>query len=57
MTKKHFIEIAACFKRQMAVAPSEAHYSIRTIAEALCVTFKAQNPAFDKARFLTACGF
>lgn len=57
MTKKHFIAIAAIIKRQMGMAPVEAHYTVREITEALAAEFKKANPAFDKQRFMTAAGF
>jgi hypothetical protein len=29
----------------------------KAIAESLAILFKAQNPAFNKAKFMTTCGF
>lgn len=59
MTRKHFIALAATNKARVE------HYSTtdeqRTILYTLileqCAVFKAANPLFDQAKFLTASGF
>lgn len=65
MSKKHFIAIAATIRRQIdAIASAnyttrDMHTSIDTLrvtAHNLCNVFADANPAFDRARFLTACG-
>lgn len=55
MTRKHFIEIAATIKALKANGADAA--TLKAIAGELAITFKKLNPAFDKARFLAACGF
>ena len=59
MTKKHFIRIAADLKRYVDQTPEIGieRGILRGIANDLCDTFKSDNPAFDKARFIAACGF
>lgn len=59
MTKKHFVAIAAAFKRQQQAITltNEEHRMLKAIALELCAAFKAVNPLFDKARFMAACGF
>lgn len=59
MTKKHFVKIAAAFKEYVDQTPEIGieRGVLRGLAHELCDTFKEANPNFDKARFLTACGF
>jgi hypothetical protein len=64
MSRKHFSAMAAMFKRQLEIAaahPVQAsripmvialEYTIRGAAG----IYAAENPAFDEARFFTACG-
>lgn len=54
LTHKHFEAIAAVFRQAL---PRDNHAVALQIALNLCVVFKAENPAFDRARFLAACGF
>ena len=54
MTKKHFIAVAADIRRVKDTGDAE---TARRIAEFLCDTFKRLNPAFDRSRFMVACGF
>jgi len=58
MTRKHFVEIAATIKseRDAATARGESTTALDNAARGLCVTFKTANSAFDRQRFLTACG-
>jgi hypothetical protein len=64
MSKKHFIAIAATIRSQI---DSESHLiagprktvRLETIAESanrLADVFANENPRFDRARFLAACG-
>ena len=57
MTKKHFIQIAKTFALKNKGASPEAKDALRAVAETLCDTFKAINPAFNRQLFLDACGF
>lgn len=59
MTKKHFIKIAAAFKAYVDQTPEIGieRGILRGLANELCDTFKEINSAFDKGRFMDACGF
>ena len=63
MTKRHFIAIAATFKRELELmtdtdsSHTAAEYAaVCAIARHLATTFADVNPRFDRARFLRACG-
>lgn len=63
MTRKHLIALAACIKEaqrynpwQSIAAAEAAALMRRTIARNLADTCALENPRFDRARFLTACG-
>jgi len=55
MTRKDFITIAACIRVQQEDGNADPA-SARAIAEAFALEAKLDNPRFDRARFLTACG-
>lgn len=56
MTKRHFEAIARIVDRRRALdAPGDA--SFFNLVSDLADFFKAENPRFDRARFLTACGY
>lgn len=58
MTKRDYIRIAACLKAAGAKLGPEP-LSMGAYLDAidrLAVMLKADNPAFDRARFLAACG-
>lgn len=66
MIKKHFIAIAAGFKRQLLQATKEAEtrpellsscLAIRNCAAMFADVAASENPRFDRTRFLSACGF
>lgn len=66
MQKRHFEMIAGCVARsRMAVEfidrNAKRHDArlngIRSVAIDLAATLGHDNPAFDKARFMKACGF
>jgi hypothetical protein len=55
MTRKHFIAIAKAYAAKLESGADRA--MLRSMAETECGVFASINPAFDKARFLAACGF
>lgn len=55
MTKKDYVAIAEVISGWTISGPAEREQS-RAIAEKLAVVFKRDNPRFDRARFLAACG-
>lgn len=59
MTKKHYIKIAAVFKRakELENNDEDAVQVLHDLAYDLCTFFKEDNPNFDRERFMTACGF
>lgn len=58
MSRKHYIATAAMLNRKVAQANNVDEYAtIQHIAESMADIFKADNPRFDRDRFLTACGF
>ena len=63
MTRKDYIRFAATFKeliiRSQAMPRDSAlcaRISIRANAETMCNIFGNDNPNFDRAKFLKACG-
>lgn len=58
MTKKHFEAIAAMFAKRMGnpTIPSEARQALIALANEQADYFAAENPRFNRAMFLTACG-
>ena len=54
MSKKHYVLVAADIRHVIECGNDYA--TARCIAEHLATTFKQANPAFDRTRFLTACG-
>ena len=63
MTKRDYIAIAARLAdlRQPNVTADNAfgmgvNSALNATAKELCSVFSANNPAFDRARFLKACG-
>lgn len=57
MSRKHYVAIAAMIRRRVdADATVGGHSITREIAEGLADVFADDNPRFDRARFLTACG-
>lgn len=57
MTRKHYVAIAAIIRRHLdSDAGSDAHDAVAGVAVALAGTFAADNQAFDRTRFLEACG-
>lgn len=65
MTRKDYIVFAEILKRHRPLADNdggwdddktEADENITSIAEQMCKVFKADNPRFDRIRFLEASG-
>lgn len=61
MSRKHYIEIASAFKREVtasdAAHDTHAVMALERVAHDLCRMFKADNTQFNRRRFLDACGF
>ena len=59
MTKKDYVLIAANIADVMDWAhdaDTDAITAIEAVAERVATALKADNPRFDRARFLAACG-
>lgn len=57
MTKKHFEAIAVLLRSQKAQArTSDENVTVCVRAAQLADLFQSENPRFDRARFLKACG-
>ena len=56
MTKKHFEEIAQSVRMAYRFQCYEGKQAIEHLVEMLCLDFKQANRAFDKEKFLDACG-
>jgi hypothetical protein len=54
MTRKDYVLIAEAIKVE---AQWGDNATAKGIAEFLCTVLKTDNSAFDKTKFLTACGF
>ena len=52
MTKKHYEAIADCIEFRLCAKDNHPH----EIAKRLADYFQTDNPKFDRARFLQACG-
>lgn len=70
LSKKHYEQFAYDFSNAVNAVVSDrasgaisqpaanaAVDALRALAVTLCVSFKYDNAAFDRARFLKACGF
>jgi hypothetical protein len=55
MTKKDYKLIADAI-REVQAYPSDA-YAMRKLAQTLSDKLAQENPRFDRAKFLAACGF
>jgi len=56
MTRKHYEAIAANIKHALGQTTRTEAYVIGRLAETLSFTFSDFNGAFDRKRFMTACG-
>lgn len=54
MTRKDYVAIAKAIEEQ-----AELHDDVvvHAVADAIANVFSADNPRFDRGKFLTACGF
>ena len=61
MTKRHFEAIAALIKAEQSQFMYDdltvCREAIRDVAIRLAAQFNIENPRFDKAKFMAACGF
>lgn len=53
LTRKHFETVALILKAYPQGAPTASQAKL---AEAFCDIFEADNPHFERGRFLKACG-
>lgn len=57
MTKQDFEAIANSIAREAKIAPTpESFFAIRMVASSIAATCIAQNPRFDREKFMDACG-
>lgn len=58
MTKRYYNKLAALIAREVDEFPYDPSnlLNLLTLARKLCTLFAKQNPAFDRSRFLDACG-
>lgn len=58
MTRKHYEAIAAAIREESDAFPTDlvVRGTLERLASALGGVFAADNPRFDRARFLAACG-
>ncbi len=60
MTRQDYILLAAGFKEALEAWPDEADFQqrvgVQTAANRVSRRLAADNPAFDRNRFLAACG-
>lgn len=58
MTRKDYELIAAAVRESVTArgAPPDAYVAVAYLAHVLAASLRADNPRFDKARFLKACG-
>lgn len=57
MSKKHYQTIAEVIRTVTNRDPQITPYDIEDIADAIADMFAADNPRFDRAKFLAAAGF
>lgn len=56
MTRKDYVLIANTFSLTLETEPS-CFNVLKEMAENLCFGLQVDNPRFDRARFMAACGF
>lgn len=58
MTIKHFEAVARIFRNYAGLTARRTQNDVaKSIAQDVADYFAAENPNFDRERFLTACGF
>lgn len=65
MSRKHYTEAAEIVKRNLERATDgvpedmagNAEFALKNVANDLADMFKRDNSAFDRSRFMDACGF
>jgi len=55
MTKKHYIAIAKVLNEHHNVITIGDLENFDIMVESFCAVFKADNPLFDKTKFVNAC--
>lgn len=58
MSKKHYIAMAALIRDHVTRSEKDAAevYALEVLARDVCGMYAADNPRFDRGRFLAACG-
>ena len=56
MSKKHYVAIAACVAHTSTAPNTRRLGPVESLAYRLADYFASENPNFDRARFLKACG-
>ena len=56
MTRKDYVMIAEVINRNATSSTESAFIDFARMAEDLATELQNDNPRFDRARFLTACG-
>lgn len=56
MSRKHYVAMAATIRRHVEHACPAGRVALGAVVRDLCAELKADNRAFDRERFLTACG-
>lgn len=56
MTRKDYVMIAEVINRNTVLLSESAFIDFARMAEDLATELQNDNPRFDRARFLTACG-
>jgi hypothetical protein len=60
MTRKDYTAVAEAIRPQVQAGffqTDEVKIVVGTIVENLCDTFAADNPRFDRVKFIEACGY
>jgi hypothetical protein len=56
MTKKDYVLISGCIKKQREEGNPERNKGLDSVSRSLAAELADDNPRFDCARFLKACG-
>lgn len=55
-TKKIFESVAASVAREFSITAPEHQFTVRMVAASVAAAFAAENPRFDREKFMVACG-